>query len=272
MECYTRRGQRPETTLTDVSKAFDRLHIKLYERKLVDYGLPRQLIDLVLEFISGLWVHLSWGEVVTDALPRGDYGVPQGSLEGMWNCSVYSDNIQSEIIKAVPGIVVGGQVVRDIVYADNDSPVNPSPILTNLALLAIASQGLSNCFKFEPSKCHVIGADPNDLTVYRIGESIIERSDRGILLGAVIDEGGIHGLEHVKRRKEMVKTAISQLKSLRSLGLPAKVVLRKLFMGKILPRFSYAFALLNLPNWGTIQDLIRDVFDRALSLVPVVLT
>ena len=83
MECYIRLGQRPETTMTDVSKPFDRLCIKLYARKLVDYGLPRQLIELVVEFISGLWVHLSWGEVVTDALPRGDYGVPQGSLEEM---------------------------------------------------------------------------------------------------------------------------------------------------------------------------------------------
>ena len=180
VECYIRRGHRPGTTLTDVSKAFDRLCIKLYERKLVDYGLPRQIIELVLEFISGLRVHLCWGNVVTDALPRGDYGVPQGSLEGMWNFSVYSDNIQSAMVKAVPGIVVGGQVVRDVVYADDDSPVNPCPIQTNLDLQIIASQGLYNCFKFEPSKCHVIGADPNDLTEYRIGDSVIERSDRGI--------------------------------------------------------------------------------------------
>ena len=49
------------------------------------------------------------------------------------------------IVKAVPGIVVGGQVVRDIVYADDDSPVNPCPIQTNQALHAIGSQGLYNC-------------------------------------------------------------------------------------------------------------------------------
>ena len=146
MECYIRRGQRPETTLTDVSKAFDRLCIKLYMRKLIDYGLPRQLIELVVEFISGMWVHLSWGDAISDALPRGDVGVPQGSLEGMWNFSVYSDNVQAAIIKAVPGIVVGGQVVRNIVYADDDSPVNPCASHTNLALRAIASEGVCNCF------------------------------------------------------------------------------------------------------------------------------
>ena len=62
-----------------------------------------------------------------------------------------------------------------------------------------------------------------------------------------------------------MKNAISQVKSWRSLGLPAKVALRKLFMGKILPRFSYAFALLNVPKWGPTQDLIREVLDTALS-------
>ena len=265
VECYIRRGQRPETTLTDVSKAFDRVCIKLYMRKLMDYGLPRQLIELVVEFISGMWVNLSWGEIVSEALPRGDYGVPKGSLEGMWNFSVYSDNIQSAIKKAVPGIVVGGQVVRDIVYADDDSPVNSCPSHTNLALQAIASQGAYNCFKFKPSKCHVIGADPKDMTKYKIGKSLIERSDRGLLLGAVITRTGVHALEHVNRRKDLVKKDVSQLKSWRSRGLSAKVVLSKLFMGKILPRFTYAFALLHLPEWGPTHKLIREVFDRALS-------
>ena len=76
------------------------------------------------------------------------------------------------------------------------------------------------------------------MTVYRIGDRVTERSDRTILLGAVIDETGIHALEHVKRRRDMFKTALSQTKSWHSLGLPAKVVVRKLFMGKILRRFS----------------------------------
>ena len=224
VECYIRQGQRP----TAVSRAFDRLCVQLYMRKLVDFGLPRQLVELVLEFISGLWVHLNWGDVMTDALRRGDHGVPQGSLEGMWNFSVYSDNIQSEIVKAVPGIVVEGQVVRDVVYADDDSLINPCPIMTNRALDAISSQGLYNCFKFKPSKCTVIGADPKDLAEYKLGDSIIKRADQGLLLGAVIGADGINAFEHVKRRKSMVLKAISQIKSWRSHGLYAKVAFSKL--------------------------------------------
>ena len=48
--------------MTDVSKPFDRLCIKLYERKLVDYDLRRHLIELMMEFISGLKVYVSKGE------------------------------------------------------------------------------------------------------------------------------------------------------------------------------------------------------------------
>ena len=38
-----------------------------------------------------------------------------------------------------------------------------------------------------------------------------------------------------------------------------------MFKSKLLPRFTYAFALLHLPTWGPTKDIIRDVFDRALS-------
>ena len=77
-------------------------------RKLVDYGLSTQVMELVVDFISGLWVHLNWGDVMIDALRRVNRGVSQSFLEGMWNVSVYSDNIQIEIAKAVPGIVAEG--------------------------------------------------------------------------------------------------------------------------------------------------------------------
>ena len=53
---------KPETALTDVSRAFDRVHHGFFKRKLFNFGLPRQVIELVMEFISGLKVSLSWGE------------------------------------------------------------------------------------------------------------------------------------------------------------------------------------------------------------------
>ena len=73
----------PVTALTDVSRAFDRLHHGLFKSKLYDFGLPRQLIELIIEFISGIKVSLCWGNVNTHLLDRGNTGVPQGSLEGM---------------------------------------------------------------------------------------------------------------------------------------------------------------------------------------------
>ena len=264
VECYIRRGLCPVTTLTDVSKAFDRVCIKLYERKLFDYGLPRQLIELVIEFISGLCVNLNWGDAVTDTLKRGDIGVPQGSMEGMWNFSVYSDNIQSAMTKAVSGIVVGGQVVRDVVYADDDTPVNPNSSQTNLALEAISSQGAYNCYKFKPSKCKVIRVDTKDQSRYRLGKEEISCASNGRLLGAIINGKGIDAMKHVMTRHDMVKGAIIQIKSWRSLGLSANILFEKLFKGKILPRFAFAFALLHLQKEGPVQKLICEVLDRVL--------
>ena len=93
VERYLRLGKSPKTALTDVSQAFNRLNHALFQKKLIGFGLPRQLIELVVEFISEMKVSLCWGTVKTDLLNWGNTVVPQGSLEGIWNFGVYSDNI-----------------------------------------------------------------------------------------------------------------------------------------------------------------------------------
>ena len=80
MEKYIRLGKTPRTALTDVSQAFNRVNNELFKRK---FGLPRQVIELALEFMSGLNVHLFWGKVKTKLLDRGNIGAPQGSIKGM---------------------------------------------------------------------------------------------------------------------------------------------------------------------------------------------
>ena len=152
IEKYFRLKLVPRTALTDVSKAFDRLNHGLFKRKLFNFGLPRQLIELILEFISELKVSLSWGNVKTGLLDRGNVGVPQGSLEGMWNFGVYSDNIQDAIIASVKGITVGREVVRAVVYADDISPVTNGLTETNKVLNAVSKAGKSNSYKFKTSK------------------------------------------------------------------------------------------------------------------------
>ena len=67
----------------------------------MDFGLPRQLIELVLELISGIQVRLGWGNSKTQLLDRGNTGVPQGSFEGMWNFGVYSDNMNTALSASV---------------------------------------------------------------------------------------------------------------------------------------------------------------------------
>ena len=99
-----------------------------------------------MPFISGLKVSLSWGNARTKLLERGNTGVPQGSLEGMWNFSVYSDNINDAISEAVSGIMVGEVRVRAVMYADDISPVNPSPAETNASLQAISRAGTFNAY------------------------------------------------------------------------------------------------------------------------------
>ena len=166
VETRDRSGESPITALTDVSQAFNRLNHKLFMRKPFDLGLPRQLIELVIEFMSGIRVKLCWGKVQTDLLERGNVGAPQGSLEGMWNFGVYADNIRSEISNVVPGIGVGSEWVREVVYADDISLVNGTSRDTKSALKDVFDAGAFDAFKFKPKKCKIIGADDLDPTIF----------------------------------------------------------------------------------------------------------
>ena len=260
-----RTGESPITTLTGVSQAFNRLNRKLFTRKLLDLGLPRQLRDLVIEFISGIRVSLCWGGVQTDLLERGDIGAPQGSLEGMCNFGVYADNIHSQISKVVTGIDVGSVRIRDVVYADDITLVNNSPRETNLGLNAVCEAGAFDAFKFKAEKCKIIGVEDDDPTIFRMGDEEIKRAPTGILLGAVINSRGLDVLAHVKRRAKMVGNGIVQLKSWRTEGLPYDVTFNQLFKAKILPRFSYAFALFPYAKWGTAHSLIQRTLGKALE-------
>ena len=77
---------------------------------------------------------------------------------------VYADNIYSLISKHVKGIGVGSEWVREVVYADDISPVNPTSEETNIALKAVFEGGVFDAFKFKARKCKIIGADDLDIT------------------------------------------------------------------------------------------------------------
>ena len=70
--------------------------------------------------------------------------------------------------------------------------------------------------------------------------------------------------EHIRRRARMVDTAIRQIKSWRTKGLPFKTTFRYLFMSKLVPRFCYAFSLLQMKEGGRTNDLIRKTLVKAL--------
>ena len=265
IEAHRRTGESPITTLTDVSQAFNRLNHELFTKKLLGLGLPRQLRSLVIEFISGIRVSLCWGGVQTDLLERGDIGAPQGSLEGMWNFGVYADNIHTQISKVVTGIEVGGVRIRDVVYADDITLVNSTPRETNLALNAVFEAGGFDAFKFKADKCKIIGVEADDPTIFRMGDEEIKRTPNGILLGAVINSRGLDVLAHVQRRAKMVENGIGRMKSWRTKGLPYEVAFKQLFRAKILPRFSYVFALLPCTKWGTAHSLIQKTLGKALE-------
>ena len=178
---------------------------------------------------------------------------------------MYADNIHSEISNAVPGIGVGSEWVREVVYADDISLVKGTSRETNLALKAVFEGGAFDAFKFKPERCKIIGAEECDPAIFLMGDEEIKRVPSGILLGAVINKSGIDILAHVQRRAEMVKNANCQHKSWRTKGLSYDVVCNHLSMANGLPRFSYAFALFPYANRSIAHSLIQKTLSKGLE-------
>ena len=158
-------------------------------------------------------------------------------------------------MSSVKGIIVGNERVRAVTYADDISPVSDSSVSTNLALKAISEAGTYNAYKFKPSKCRIVAPDHDDETVFTLGREGIDRENSGLLLGAVINERGISATQHIKRRAKMVDVAIKGIKAWRTKGLPFRVAFKNLFAAKVVPRFTYAFALMHLEKWGEVHEL-----------------
>ena len=100
-----------------------------------------------------------------------------------------------------------------------------------------------------------------------MGNEEIKRVKTGILLGALINNTSIDMLAHVVRRAEMVESAIRQLKAWRTKGLPFDIVFRHLFKARVVPRFSYAFALFPYVKWGSTHKKIQKTLCKALRNV-----
>ena len=147
--------------------------------------------------------------------------------------------------------------MRAIIYADDVSPVTASPPEMNAVLKSISIAGTFNSYKFKPSKCKVLGSGLHHQKEYTLGGRSIEWADFGLLLGVVVDGRSIFAREHIKRRAKMVGTAITQIKSWRTKGLPFKIAFQHLFLAKVVPRFTYGFSLIPSEEGRVNLELIQ---------------
>ena len=143
-------------------------------------------------------------------------GVRQGGVLSPHLFAIYIDDLILQLRRLKNGCHIADLFLACIVYADDISLVNGTSRDTKSSLKAVFDAGAFDAFKFKPKKCKIIGADKCDHTTFYTGDEEIKRVNSGILLGAVIDKRGIDILSHVRRRADMVRNAIRQLKSWRT--------------------------------------------------------
>ena len=150
----------------------------------------------------------------------------------------------------------GNETVHAVIFADDIWAINSCPKETNHALPFKQFQELVSSILISSNRlnCKIIWSDNNFVGSYSSGQKIIVRTESWLLLEVIIIGRGFNVLEDVCRRSKRVDTFIKLIKSWRTKVLSFGNVFKRLFLSKIVPRFTYALVFFISRNgvWITI--------------------
>ena len=109
----------------DATKAFDRVNHWTLFKKLIDRGIPRYVIRILLFWYRTQTFFVQWGGARSQ-LFNVKNGVRQGSVLSPLLFNVYMDELSIRLKSSNKGCNIGGQVINHLMYADDLSLVCPS--------------------------------------------------------------------------------------------------------------------------------------------------
>ena len=122
---YIENDSRVFCSFLDASKAFDRLvHSGLFI-KLIDRGIPKIFLDIIITWHNGLFCRVRWNGVYSEWF-NVTAGVRQGGVLSPDFYGIYVDELISILKKAGLGCYVSGIFAASLFYADDMAVLAPS--------------------------------------------------------------------------------------------------------------------------------------------------
>ena len=122
---YVEKGSRVFCSFLDASKAFDRLvHSGLF-LKLMEKGIPKLFLDIIISWYDGLQCRVLWDGHYSEWF-RITAGVRQGGVLSPIFYSLYVDELVSILQSSNVGCYIANKFAAALIYADDMAVLAPS--------------------------------------------------------------------------------------------------------------------------------------------------
>ena len=243
---YIDHGSRTYCAFLDASKAFDRLvHSGLFI-KLMDRGVPKCFLDILITWYDGLQCRIKWDDYLGDWF-HISAGVRQGGVLSPNFYNIYVDSLIDVLRSSDVGCYVAQLFAAAIFYADDMCILSPSlkGLQKLLDLCSAYCMEWDICLNPKKSKILCFGKPINSIFKPKLNGTPIDWVHEWKYLGVMLKSGQTFGCSVV----ETVKSFYRSLNSiLRVEGRSDDVVLLRLIEAHCVPVLTYAIEIVHVAN------------------------
>jgi hypothetical protein len=151
IELYTSQSSPVFVLFLDASKAFDKVDHSILFRKLINRGVPKCLIRLLVFWYSNQKLCVRWTSVLSSCFSVSN-GVKQGGILSPYLFNVYMDNLSVDLSNLQTGCNLNNVCLNHIIYADDLTLIAPSVTALHKLLNTCISYAANNNITFNSKK------------------------------------------------------------------------------------------------------------------------
>lgn len=214
IEMYNSQSSPVFVLFLDASKAFDKVeHFTLF-RKLINRGVPRCLIRLLLFWYKNQMLCVRWAGKVSSCFHVLN-GVKQGGILSPYLFNVYMDDLSVDLSNMQTGCNLNNVCLNHIIYADDLTLLAPSVTalhkLIDKCLLYAANHNIT--FNSKKSVAMYIkpkGYEPNNIPTVWMNNTVVDYKSSNKYLGVIISNDMTCNAD-MKRQIRCIYTRSNQL-------------------------------------------------------------
>ena len=243
---YVEHGSRVYCSFLDASKAFDRLvHSGLF-LKLMDKGVPKVFLDILISWYNGLQCRVLWDGHYSEWF-RITAGVRQGGVLSPILYSIYVDDLICILQSSNVGCHIANQFAAALIYADDMAILAPSIKGLQKLLSICENYCLTWDIRLNAKKsknlCFGKGASPS--IKLKLNEDFVDWADKWVYLGVTLVSGKNFGCSVDETIKKFNRAANSIL---RVDGRSNDMVMLKLLESHCVSILSYAIEIIEVAD------------------------